>query len=239
MSTYFEKIYELHTFDFNPHKTVKLSTILNYLQDISTIHYQSVIDSQHENAVWVIVEWDIHFIKPIDRMQKLTVRTKPTYFRKFIAYRAYEILDEEGELVCKAISKWAYINYETRRQETIPKSLYERFGVPEHSEKPGRLENMDFDISGEHSLSFKSQFSDIDINQHVNNVVYLRWAIDSLPYDFLKEKSPKRLQVAYKKEVFVNEMIQVHTEIEALETKQIICNSDHAECVKIRLLWSE
>ena len=237
MIPYFEKPYELHTFDFDPHKTVRLTTILNYLQDISTVHYRSLFGKDHDHAVWVIVEWDIHFVSPIEKIQKLTVKTKPTYFRKFIAYRAYEILDQAGKIVCTATSKWAYINYETRKQETIPQVLYERFGVPENSQKPLKLDHMDFKIECVEGMTFKSRFSDIDINQHVNNVSYLKWALDSLPYEYIKEKSPSRLQVIYKKEVFIDETISVFTEVNGLETRHILHNRHGQECVKIKLNW--
>lgn len=237
MNSYYQKAYELHNFDFNAHEHVKTVTLLNCLQDISTCHYNSVVGGNAENAVWVIVEWDVQFMAPITRVQNLTVKTKPTYFRKFIAYRAYEIVDESGDVVVTAVSKWAYINYETRKQMVIPKFLYELFDVHEHADKPKKLENMDFKIECIEPMTFRSCFSDIDINQHVNNVSYLRWTIDSLPYEFIAQNSPKRLQVYYRKEIFINDVIHVLTDLEAKETRQIIQNSIGEECVKIRMLW--
>ncbi|MBF4694077.1 acyl-[acyl-carrier-protein] thioesterase [Fusibacter ferrireducens] len=237
MNSYYEKAYELHNFDFNAHQHVKTVTLLNFLQDISTCHYNSVVGENDDNAVWVIVEWDVQFIAPITKVQTLTVKTKPTYFRKFIAYRAYEIEDAEGTVVVTAVSKWAYINYESRKQMVIPKSLYAIFGVQENADKPPKLENMDFKIDRKGFMPFRSCFSDIDINQHVNNVSYLRWTIDSLPYDFIAQNSPKRLQVYYRKEIFINDVIRVLTDLEEKETRQIIQNSNGEECVKIRMLW--
>ncbi|GAU77635.1 acyl-[acyl-carrier-protein] thioesterase [Fusibacter sp. 3D3] len=237
MTPYYEKVYALHNFDFNAHKHVKTVTLLNFLQDISTCHYNAVVGGNAENAVWVIVEWDVHFRAPITKVQTLTVKTKPTYFRKFIAYRAYEIVDESGVVVVTAVSKWAYINYETRKQMVIPKTLYEVFDVPENADKPLKLEHMDFKIELIEPMSFRSCFSDIDINQHVNNVSYLRWGIDSLPYEFIAKSSPKRLQVYYKKEIFINDVVRVLTDLMEKETRQMIQNSNSEECVKIRMLW--
>jgi len=239
MADFFEKQYEIHTFDFDVHKTVRKTTLLNYLQDISTLHYAHVTGGWGDDAVWVIVEWDIEFLKPMDKVQTVTVRTKPTYFRKFIGYRTYEILDQTGDITLRAISKWAYINYETRRQETIPQRLYDLFKVATLGEKPGKLEGMDFKLETPSISKFRSEFSDIDINAHVNNVAYLKWALDSLPMSLMKSKAISRLRVTYKREIFHDSEIIVESEISEDETLHSIKNDSGEECVKLRINWKD
>lgn len=235
----FKKSYELHTFDFDPNKSLKITTLLNFLQDISTVHYNSVAGGECPHAVWVIVEWALKinsnlYLNPTSNIQ---VTTRPTYFRKFIAYREYELRNENKELLGTAISKWAFINYKSRSQENIPRHFNELFNVIENSYKPQKLEGMDFKLIKPMKKSFMSQFSDIDVNRHVNNVSYLRWIMDSVPYEYHEKNYIKELKIVYKKEVLKNQAISVETEIIDKVTHHIVTNENGEECVRVKMLW--
>ena len=41
---------------------------------------------------------------------------------------------------------------------------------------------------------------DIDLNGHVNNAVYVGWAVETAPGDFLEHHHPRRIDVCFKKE---------------------------------------
>jgi acyl-ACP thioesterase len=43
--------------------------------------------------------------------------------------------------------------------------------------------------------------ADLDNNDHVNNVRYVEWALESLPPDFVRDRTVSRVEVHYKKEL--------------------------------------
>jgi len=212
MGAEYVKKYEIRTYDFNEFLQLRAETIMNFLQDISTMHYQEMVRLNAEidpDGLWVIVDWDVtihHF--PV-KVQTLNVLTEPIYFRKFIAYRRYEITNEAGDVIVEAMSKWAYISKEQRRQISIPNEIYRAFDVSPTAIKPKK---MVFSEETKHWLAqmhHHSKYSDIDVNGHVNNVAYFRWMIDAIPRDIIENLRPYHIKIQYKKEVFQWEDVNI------------------------------
>ena len=118
----FTKKYAIETYDFDRYGKVKITSLMNVLQDISTVHFNQVTQGRIENSsgIWVIVEWDFNVIAPPEKPCEIMVTTEPIYFRKFIAYRKYTLRDQTNRILGTAISKWAYIDLELRKNTSIP-----------------------------------------------------------------------------------------------------------------------
>lgn len=240
----FERFYSLKYYDFDKHYRLKPTTLMNFLQDISTLHFEDKtagLSAEELPGLWVIVEWNVKIHRMPKGLMDLLVRTEPTYFRKFIAYRKYEVLGDDGALIASGISKWAYIDPMLRRQVSIPKVLNEVFGVPLNAPKPDKLEFIDMtDIDAQISKR-TSVFSDIDVNDHVNNVTYIKWAVDTLSGAFMKRHVLEGIKVAFKKEVLENEMVCIGTKIKETATNAVsshIIKSESGDVhVEVELLW--
>lgn len=205
--------YDLNTYDFDKNGKVRLTSLVNCLQDISTRHFESAVRDRYEGptGLWVIVEWKLDIVKMPETVMTIKVTTEPTFFRKFIAYRAYRIENENGECIGTGVSKWAYLDISSRRQANIPEVFNEIFKVEDGAYKPERMVISTPQSEISHTAKIMSYDSDLDVNQHVNNVVYIRWALDALqmsPLSFDEHWQTKTLKVNFKKEVFA------HTEIE-------------------------
>ncbi len=240
----FEKKYALNYFDFDKNYKLKPMTMMNFLQDISTIHFETRtghVSKEILNGLWVIVEWQIYLDEMPDQVMSLTIKTEPTYFRKFIAYRNYKIEDESGRCIGSGYSKWAYINPETRRQSNLPKILNEIFMVEENADKPDKLIFEAFETHLFEDTHFTSVYSDLDINKHVNNVTYIRWAIDTLGSEFLDYRKLSALKVSFKREVFEGENVRVSTAKKETAmgavSSHFVFNNDGELCVQLELDW--
>lgn len=234
----YEKKYALNYFDFDKNYKLKPMTMMNFLQDISTIHFETRtahISKDILNGLWVIVEWQIYLDEMPDQVMSLTIKTEPTYFRKFIAFRNYRIEDETGRCIGSGYSKWAYINPETRKQSNLPKILNEIFMVEENADKPDKLIFEEIEAHLFEDIQITSVYSDLDINNHVNNVTYIRWAIDSLGSEFLDQRKLCALKVSFKREVFEGEIVKVSTAkketASGAVSSHFIINKDGELCV--------
>lgn len=246
MGKLFDRKYQLNYFDFDKNYKLKPTTMMNFLQDISTIHFESMTQSISEDVLiglWVIVEWQITFEHMPKNTGDIIVGTEPTYFRKFIAYRQYEIADLLGNPIGSGISKWAYIDPVSRKQVNIPKILNEVFGVSEHAEKPNKLIFQSFDNLSSDKIQRLAVYTDIDVNKHVNNVTYIRWALDALGSDFLDQYQLSNLKVSFKKEVFEGQMVTIESVKKETATGAIsqhnILNEDEQSCVQVEFTWSK
>ena len=246
MGQVYVKKYALNYFDFDKNYKLKPTTLMNFLQDISTLHFG--VRTQHLSdaelpGLWVIVEWQVDLLELPATVMDLTVKTEPNYFRKFIAYRRYEIIDDKGKQLGTAISKWAYIDPTTRKQINIPKLLNAVFEVEENCEKPGKVDFEDMEGATLNEMTRMSVYSDIDVNHHVNNVTYIKWAIDALGSEFLDHYQLKTLKVAFKRELFEGEAVTVSTEIKETAlgavSKHQILSSDLTVCVVVQIDWNK
>lgn len=245
MGQIYEKKYALNYFDFDKNYKLKPTTLMNFLQDISTLHFgvrTAHLSETELPGLWVIVEWQVDIFEMPDSVMDLTVKTEPNYFRKFIAYRRYEIDDNKGRQLGQAISKWAYIDPMTRKQINIPKLLNDVFEVEENCEKPGKIEFEEMHGATLDEMTRTSVYSDIDVNHHVNNVTYIKWAIDALGSDLLDHYRLKTLKVSFKREVFEGEEVIVTTEVKetahSAVSKHQILSSDKTVCVVVQIDWN-
>ncbi len=246
MGQIYEKKYALNYFDFDKNYKLKPTTLMNFLQDISTLHFgvrTTHLSESELPGLWVIVEWQVDLFEMPATVMDLTVKTEPNYFRKFIAYRRYEIADDKGMQLGQAISKWAYIDPTTRKQINIPKLLNDVFEVDENCEKPGKIEFEEMQGATLDEMTRKSVYSDIDVNHHVNNVTYIKWAIDALGSELLDQYRLKTLKVSFKREVFEGEEVVVSTEVketaQSAVSKHQILSSDKTVCVVVQIDWKK
>lgn len=113
-----------------------------------------------------------------------------------------------GKLLAIATSKWILLNSETKSITRIPECMMEDY-APE--EKRVFKEDMDEKYKGEISDSIyecTAQRRDLDTNHHVNNLVFLDYAIESLPEDVFLNSDFKNIEILYKKQILYKENIK-------------------------------
>lgn len=244
MGVTFTKPYAMNYYDFDKNYRLKPVSLMNTLQDISTVHFETAtahVSSDILEGVWVIVEWQVVMNQLPVEIEPLILTTEPSYFRKFIAYRNYLIKSPSGEVLGTAISKWAYINKTTRRQVNIPKLLNTLFQVEETVDKPEKIQMDTLESAHTQIYHTKSVYSDIDINNHVNNVAYIRWVMDALGESFHAKHAFKGLKVIYKKEVLIGETMTIHSQIKETEKITVsshqLYNNQEELCVQLSFEW--
>jgi acyl-ACP thioesterase len=72
----------------------------------------------------------------------------------------------------------------------------------------------------------KVHMSDIDINQHVNNATYVKWCIDAIPTELLKENPIAAIEINYLAELTGGETIGIFYKQEADKHQVIIKNME-------------
>lgn len=239
--------YQLKTCDYDKNKEIKVSSWFHFLQDISTRHFESVLEAHNDvtQGIWVIVQWEFRKIQEPEKSTFVWVDTKPTYFRKFIAYREYAIYDEGNRLLVTATSKWAYLDPSTRKQGSIPKQYNTWFSVPDLAKAPDKIQPLCLDTPIKHHHEVRVRYSDMDINNHVNNVAYIQMALDALyETDAFTggEHTFLQMTVGYKKEVTAFQSLRIQTEMQEkgreLSVSQSIFDTENALCFWCDSIWS-
>jgi len=190
LENYFEKQFELRYFEMNKFGEAASTTILTLLEETAADHCYSInhslYDLEKQNIGWVLLSG----IMTIDRYpsykEKIIIRTWMSSYSMIKGIRENIIYDEKRNIIGKAKGLWVFFDIMRRRPIQIFDSIKERWSYCND-------ESINHDItkkikqtdSGIHFKEFKVNRFDVDSNQHVNNIRYLQWLIESIPDYFI------------------------------------------------------
>ncbi|MDD3223159.1 MAG: thioesterase [Clostridium sp.] len=244
---FFESDYQVHHYEANRNGKVFVTSLMDYLEDNAVNHAEKLnigIDYLLKNKIaWVIYKWDVKINKYPVVTEKLKVRTKPYSIKRFFAYRQYEILNSEDEVIASANSLWFLIDTERRRPTRVSKEMYTKFGLTIEDNDEIEFEKLKDPKDAKYVKEFEVRYSDIDTNNHVNNVKYITWALESVPKNILNNYKVKRLKVNYEKETAYGEIVKILSEIKESEGEYItisrILNSEGEKLTLIKMIWDK
>lgn len=242
-----EREYNIHYYEVDYKKRVLITNIVNYFGDLAT--YQSEIcgigmDYMLEKRLaWVLYKWDINMKEYPSYGDKIIVKTYAYSFRKFYAYRKYEICNEKGELIGTADSLWFLINIDKRRPVRISEEFYEAYGLDKSKNDDIAMEDI-LKVEDVHKENnFTVRYSDIDTNKHVNNSKYISWAIEVVPLDIVKDYTLKRLKVVYEKETTygheVRSLVQIDKKENEILCRHKIIDEEGKELTLLETIWEK
>ncbi len=166
-------------------KHLTLYGILNYFQDCSIFHSESVgsgIDQlSAQGYAWVLSSWQIQ----IDRYpllgEEITISTWPHNFKGFYGYRNFTIRDGSGSVAACANTIWSLIDLASMTPAKIPPEILAAYPLESSfpmENAPRKIKAPTNGIPGEPSIVHHFQ---IDTNQHMNNTQYVLLAQEFLP----------------------------------------------------------
>lgn len=230
----FVKDYEFRYGDMDAKGNIKISSVLDVLQDIAIQHSNSVgYDSEKLSSMkiaWLLEGWRVRLGAPLHCRSKVTVKTGIMTLKSCESNRGYEVW-QDGECKIVATADWFTVNTERMRITRIPAECIEAFdkvdeddnGLPFERFKP---EN-EIDVVDTRVVEKR----DLDTNHHMNNVKSAEIALNYLPDDF----EISELVIRYRKEMKKDENIHICRK----DTDNGICiemkNDDGESCVMFKV----
>ena len=242
----FEKEYEINTYNVDSNLKCKFSSLVDYLWDIVVSQSDSLGETNqgfvHNNCVWILLKYDINIYEYPRLKDVVTVDTEVLGAKKFYGYRGYTIKNSQGKIIAEAFSTAILIDIEKRRPVRISPDQYEIYGIKGEMEEPTSLDDILNLDKKEYSKDYPIRFSDIDSNNHVNNVRYIEMSIDTLPRNILKEYELANIKVLFKKEKTDEDTLHVSSQIIKDENDELISlhtiiNNDEKFLTKLQLKW--
>ena len=238
------KEYQIHFYEIDYNRKALITCIINFLSDIAMYQSDELgigLDWLIENNLgWVIYKWDIKMIRYPKINETITVKTWPYSLRKFYAYRQYEILDSEGNIIATADSIWFLIDIIKRKPTKISDEMYEAYKIDKDCNKLLDFGKIQIPQKVDIEKYFNVRYSDIDANKHVNNAKYIDWCIETVPLDVVLKYSLKNIKVIYEKETNYGEKIKASTQILREENKVTFLHKiEDSEGKRLTLVKSE
>ena len=167
-------------------------------------------DTLHvHHTAWVLSRMHVHFAEPVLWREAVLLYTWHKGARGPFYLRDFELCDASGHPRVSATSSWVVINEESRRMvrpEELGQFLRIDYQVADAIGEPAPKIVLPaaMEAAGEHTVLY----SDIDLIGHTNNVRYVVWALDCLPYD-QAQRPVRELYINFNKETKAGETVQL------------------------------
>lgn len=241
-----EKTFTVRYYEVGPSRLVRPATLLDYLQEAAAEHAAllqiGVQALHHRDLTWVLSRLRLTVVRYAGVGETMLVRTWPSTRGSLSSYREFEVLDRTGEIVARATTAWVLFDLLRRRPVRLAKVL------PDFSLDPRRAIADDFPSlprpeSSGRGLSFSVRQGDLDMNHHVNNAVYVGWALESAPEEVAQALVPVDIEVAYRAEALAGDTVlarcvPAHGAAPGRYLHEIIRQKDDMELARLRVSWA-
>ncbi|KAG6403487.1 hypothetical protein SASPL_135710 [Salvia splendens] len=216
-------------------KTATVETIANLLQEVGCNHAQYVgfstdgfattLSMRKYHLIWVTARMHIEIYKYPAWSDVVEIETWCQSEGRIGTRRDWILKDySTGEVIGRATSKWVMMNQDTRRLQKVtdevrdeylvycPKTL--RLAFPE--ENNASLKKIaKLDDPADHSkVGLVPRRADLDMNQHVNNVTYIGWVLESMPQEIIDSHELKTITLDYRRECQQDDVVDSLTSSE-------------------------
>lgn len=203
--------FTVRAYEAGPDARVTIQSVCNYLQEAAANHAHelgvSVAQLIEQQITWVLSRFHVRMYKYPFWRQQITVETWPSDKNQFYALRDFRLLNQKGEEIGIATSSWMLIDFNKRRPVIMPdfieglKNTDQGRSLPDPFDKLPRMENIDS------QKTFTVRLSDLDMNQHVNNVNYIEWGLEAVPAEIWQTHRLTDVEISYRAESVLGDRV--------------------------------
>ncbi len=204
-----EKTHTIDFFDVDFKFNLTVEATARLFQNMATSHSSSIGAGQEflfENGVvWFLHRLEMEFIKYPVLRDEIKMSTWHRGFKRYKGFREYLMESIEGEPLVKGSSVWIFFDLEKKRISKIPNFISQQYEICDDNLFDGQIDewNACGKINPETTIETDLRYSDFDINEHVNNTVYIG-LLENLYHRTLdgSDKNPiKNIKIRYNREI--------------------------------------
>jgi len=241
----YKQDYTIRSYEIDAAGHLSVPSIFNLLQDAASGHALelgvSVPQLLADNYTWVLSRMVLNMSHYPGWRDAIQIRTWPSGIKGAFAFRDFDIRDNYGKSMGCSTSAWIVIDTGKRRP-IRPTVFADRLKPAEDTpvmdyvlkKLPGQ--NHDYV-----EKRFKVRYSDLDINQHVNNVSYIDWLLESIPSVGDKSRHLSVLEINFLGEAFQGDQVLARcfssNQDQKVFSQGIIRESDQQELIRARTVW--
>ena len=212
MKRLWEKEYYLRASDFDKFNHIKPSAVLDLFQDAAGQHAEEIgvgFDEMIKRSyLWVLTKVKFKIISKLGIYQKVKIKTWPLAPNRLSYRREYCIENENGERLIVGSSEWVVIHSEKRRLLSVADLYPFTDGFYEEMMFEGKLGKVSDFEAEEAPRTVNAGFSELDVNNHVNNTKYANYVLDAVNPS--KDQELQIFQIDYRKEVLQGTQLNIY-----------------------------
>ena len=235
--------YAIHSYQVDTNSRASLVALCQLMQESAWKHADNLeLGFSHlkeKNLIWVLFRQLIRIFSYPKWGETVEVHTWPTGRDRLFFYRDFRILDHTGSIAAEATSAWFVIDLANRKPKKT--AHYYQLQLPEGVEPvfPNRLDKLEPLDREDYTKMIQVSYGDLDMHEHVNNVRYLEWILNFLPFEFLTTHTLKEIEINYLAEAsYKDEILVSYEKKESTDFfHKIRRNRDNMEICRARTAW--
>ena len=141
----------------------------------------------------------------------MTLTTWHKGLNRLFYLRDFIMTDSQDNVRVKATTSWLVLNLETRRLVRDPGLMEEGTVNAENViETPADKVVMPKDVEAELVSEHYVAYSDIDMNAHANNAMYMQWAMDAVEYEMASSRPVKEFTINFNHETKAGDKVALY-----------------------------
>lgn len=215
---------EMRDVDFTG--SLKLSTLFSYFQDTANMHsdnlgigFETIMEKF--GVIWALIRIRVDIVRHPVMNEEIQIETWPQEPKSLEFTRDFLVYDKDGNIIVRAVSIWAILDMHTRK---LKRSKLIAANYPPFSEERaidcrlGKLKPF-----GQLEMAYKRviAYSDIDINEHLNNTKYVDLIMDCFSLESHKAHYVRSIEFNYVHEALPGDTIILYKDLTAAEKNMI------------------
>jgi len=224
---------------------IKPLKIFDYCQDAAMEHAEKLgVSSVHLKArdlAWFIIHYQVRFLALPRWNQSLLLKTWRYPQRGLYEIRCYDLRDQEDRLFMQGRSALVIIDTQRKRPVRLKQALPPEQLIADASETVTFTDLPAID-KPEFEQLFSIRKQDLDFNGHVNNTVFIGWALENMPFGGNEALMPSEVEVNYLSDIEFGRTVKAQGQRLASDPYpaflyRIADNQDNRETTRMRIVW--
>lgn len=215
MNNFFIQKLNIPCYDTDRTQKLKPVSFMNYAQEMANCH-ASVLGFGYDDMIrtrtaWVLSRMHIRFFRHPEWREPVILKTWHKGPEGLFYIRDFSMTDADGgQVLVAATTSWLVVNIDTRR--LVRETLLDEDSICRDDAISLSCGKIRIPADGESVLaaSHTVSYSDIDMNGHANNAMYIQWAMDAVDMDVTLSRQLTELKVNFNHEVMAGETVDLY-----------------------------
>ena len=184
--------------------------LLGLLEDTACLHSDKagygIKEIPLTHLSWVQLNWRVKILRRPIYGEILNIKTWAREATKVSTLRDFEVIDNQGNQICIATTRWTLTNINTQTITKITDDIIEKYEPDEYTIFPDfEFKKLKEPLQFSNEYTYTTQRKDIDVNKHMHNLNYLDLAYEALPEDIYFNKEFDNIEIMYKKSIVLGD----------------------------------
>ena len=209
--------YTIPCYDTDASGRLKPASFMNLAQEAAGQHavylgfgYDDLIAT---NTAWILSRVHIRFVDTPMWKDDVVLTTWHKGANRLFFVRDFRLTDKEGRTRVEATTSWLVMNLETRRLVRDPQLREGSECLEDVIATPAGKVQMPKDVEPQLMFEHLVAYSDIDVNGHANNAMYMQWAMDAVDYDIASTRPVKEVTINFNHETKAGDVVALYKSI--------------------------